>query len=92
MLPTRWSAPQGGPSLECPVNAMTHETKSHDLNLTLQAFWLEWWMMPITLTAQMMGIGRPEVDEEPEIDRECEDCQLPVPNSHQQSGDHDLFA
>ncbi len=71
---------------------MNHDDKPHDLNLSLQAFWLEWWMMPITLTARMMGFGRADVREVPEIDRECEDCQLPVPNSHQKDMDHDLFA
>ena len=71
---------------------MNRNSNSHDLNLSLQAFWLEWWMMPITLTARMMGLGRVEVDEAPEIDRDCEDCQLPVPNSHQKNGDNDRFA
>ena len=49
-------------------------------------------MMPITLTARMLGLGRVEVADDPEIDRDREDCQLPVPNSHQKDGDHDLFA
>ena len=71
---------------------MNNDYKPSDLNLSLQAFWLEWWMMPITLTARMMGFGHAEVDDEREIDRECEDCQLPVPNSHQKDRDHDLFA
>ena len=31
-------------------------------------------------------------DQLSEIDRDCEDCQLPVPNSHQKDMDHDLFA
>lgn len=68
------------------------EPANRDLSLSLQAFWLEWWMMPITLTAQMMGMGRTELADDPEIDRDCEDCQLPVPNSHQKDMDHDLFA
>ncbi|ARU15611.1 hypothetical protein A9D14_04730 [Croceicoccus marinus] len=71
---------------------MDQDYKPNDLNLSLQAFWLEWWMMPITFTARMMGLGHTEVDDEREIDRECEDCQLPVPNSHQKDRDHDLFA
>ena len=71
---------------------MDQDYKPNDLNLSLQAFWLEWWMMPITFTARMMGLGHTAVDDEREIDRECEDCQLPVPNSHQKDRDHDLFA
>ena len=77
-----WPVIETGVALgERTVNAMTKETKPFgDTNLPLEAFWVEMWMMPITMMAQFMGMSRTVVDDEPEIDRECKDCQLPVPN------------
>ena len=71
---------------------MNDEYKPTDIGLVLRAFWLEWWMFPITMTARMMDFGSTELADEPEVDRDPEDCQLPVPNSHQKDMDHDLFA
>lgn len=74
------------------MNAMKDDVRTSDIGLSLQAFWLEWWMMPITLTARMIGMACSNAGDDPEIDRERRDCQLPVPNSHQKAMDHDLFA
>lgn len=60
--------------------------------LPIMAGWLELWMMPVTLTAQMLGMTGPAVEDEPEIDRKCAHKQLPVPNVLQKDMDHDLFA
>lgn len=61
-------------------------------SLPLLAGWIEFWMMPFTLSARMMGFGTATMAEEPEIDRRRGDNQLPVPNAHQKDMDHDLFA
>ena len=63
------------------------------MGLPMMASWIEMWMMPVTLTAQMMGMARgaPDADE-PEIDAHHAKGQLPVPNAHQREMDHDLFA
>lgn len=61
-------------------------------SLPLLAGWIEFWMMPFTITARMMGLGTATLADEPEIDRKRPDSQLPVPNAHQKDMDHDLFA
>lgn len=63
-----------------------------EAGLTMMASWIEMWMMPVTIAAQMMGASAIVTDDEPEIDRDCDHCQLPVPNSHKKEMDHDLFA
>ncbi|WP_066556142.1 hypothetical protein [Croceicoccus bisphenolivorans] len=68
------------------------ETPMTDAGLPLLASWVEFWMMPMTMTARMMGFSSPVGDDEPEIDRKCGHMQLPVPNAHQKDMDHDLFA
>lgn len=63
-----------------------------DASLPLFAGWIEFWMMPMTFAARMMGFANPMGPDEPEIDRKCQHNQLPVPNAHQKDMDHDLFA
>lgn len=62
--------------------------------LPIVAVCMELWMMPFTLAARMMGLGNPvaAAEDEPEIDREPEKGQLPVPNPLQEAKDSDLFA
>lgn len=67
-------------------------TPFSDAGLPLLASWIEFWMMPVTLGARMLGMSAPVAEDEPEIDRKCEHNQLPVPNAHQKDMDHDLFA
>ncbi|WP_156170782.1 hypothetical protein [Croceicoccus naphthovorans] len=68
------------------------DTPYMDASLPLLAGWIEFWMMPVTMMARMMGMTSPVADDEPEIDRKCAHKQLPVPNAHQKDMDHDLFA
>lgn len=63
-----------------------------DAGLSFIASWMEFWMMPVTIAAQMIGVSGRAMEDEPEIDRDRGHCQLPVPNSHQKQMDHDLFA
>ncbi len=67
-------------------------TPFNDAGLPLLASWIEFWMMPVTMGARMMGMAAPIAEDEPEIDRKRDDNQLPVPNAHQKDMDHDLFA
>jgi len=61
--------------------------------LPLLAGWIELWMLPVTMMARTLGFAdNPLLRQEPEIDRDCEDAQLPVPNPHQNDMDSDLFA
>lgn len=61
-------------------------------DLPIFAAWIEMWMAPLTIAARMMGMAPHAIDDEPEIDREREEGQLPVPNPHQKAKDSDLFA
>jgi len=70
----------------------TTTTAMTDAGLPLLAGWVEFWMMPMTMAARLMGFSSPVTDDEPEIDRKREHKQLPVPNAHQKDMDHDLFA
>jgi len=63
-----------------------------EAGLPLLAGWVEFWMMPLTFAARMMGFTSPVAEDEPEIDRKADHKQLPVPNAHQKEMDHDLFA
>jgi len=70
----------------------TTATPYSDASLPLLAGWIEFWMMPVTFCARLMGMASPVANDEPEIDRKCDHAQLPVPNAHQKDMDHDLFA
>lgn len=75
-----------------PNKTDTTTTPNIDASLPMLAGWIEFWMWPVTMTARMLGLATPVADDEPEIDRKREHCQLPVPNAHQKDMDHDLFA
>jgi hypothetical protein len=61
-------------------------------DMPLLAMWIEMWMWPINMMAQISGCGEITVDDKPEIDRECDHLQLPVPNPIQESKDSEIFA
>lgn len=89
------TTPPAWPASPWPVSAWPGSSwfgSSFDAGLPMMAGWIELWMMPFAIFAPVLGLSPPIADDEPEIDRNCADRQLPVPNVHQKDMDHDLFA